>query len=139
MAFTVYGLTSTATPPGPYQNSSTDVTAITGGNPAVGAYLYGFVSGMQLSKFFYSSAGGTLALPQFVTPNALPTGATQIGTSAIYQSQYTDTNNNLRGGALYFAVQPQPGSPDAGSPQQFEVDPYTIFLVASSSSAYEWV
>ena len=138
MSFTVYGLTSAATAPGPYASTS-DVTAIGASAPAVGAFLYGFASGQQLSKFFFSSDSGALALPQFVVPNALPTGAVPVASGcAIYQSQYTDINGNLKGGALYFAVQPQAGSPDAGSPQQFEVDPYTVFLVSSTGTNYEW-
>lgn len=137
MAFTVYGLQTAAG--GPY-SASGDTTAITGGNPAVGANLYGFVTGEGVCKFFASSNGaqpyGAVNLPQFVTPNTVPIGAVQIGTSAIWavQSSYGfGFNTSTQVGQLYFAVQAQAGSPDVGSPQEFLVDPYTVFLVAAAN------
>jgi hypothetical protein len=146
MAFTVYGLMTSATPAGPYWTSG-DVTAITGANPPVGANFYGFVDGEQRSKFFYSSnllgPAGAVALPTLATPNVVPTGFVQIGTSAIYASSQTAYVPVPAGGAagitgascgeLFFTVQIQGGSPDAGSPVGYFVDPYTLFLVAAAA------
>lgn len=143
MAFTVYGLMTSSG--GPYWTSS-DVTNITGANPAPGANIYGFIEGQQLSKFFYSSnalgPAGAVALPTLVIPPTVPIGAVQIGTSAIFAVQQQAFIPDLQGsgfttattGQLYFAVQYAAGSPDAGSPAQFLVDPYTLFLVASATA-----
>lgn len=144
MAFTVYGLMTSGTPAGPYYTSS-DVTAITGGSPAVGALLYGFVTGGGVSKFFVSTAnstgiyGGTVVLPALATPNTVPIGAVQIGTSAIWATEQAypwGLNEGEATGQLYFAVTPAAGSPDVGSPTQYEVDPYTLFIVAAAN--YQW-
>lgn len=52
MAFTIYGLlASNATAGGPYWTSS-DVIAITGANPAVGANIFGFVDQEMRGRFF---------------------------------------------------------------------------------------
>lgn len=143
MAFTIYGL-QVATG-GPYTNGG-DTVAITGANPAAGVNFYGFVTGEQKSKFFYSSAGagpyGAVALPTLVVPNTVPFGAVQIGTSAIFlvqaQAFIPDPTGSgftaAQGGQLYFAVQLAAGSPDAGSPAQFLVDPYTLLFVAAGTS-----
>lgn len=143
MAFTIYGLMTTSG--GPYWTSS-DVTAITGANPAAGVNVYGFVSGEQKSKFFYSSNSlgpyGAVSLPTLLVPNTVPFGAVQIGTSAIFfvqaQAFIPDPTGSgfaaPQGGQLYFAVQPTAGSPDAGSPTQFLVDPYTLLIVAAAAA-----
>ena len=145
MAFTVYGLMTSSG--GPYWTSS-DVTNITGANPAAGVNVYGFIEGQQLAKFFTSSnangPAGAVALPTLVVPNTVPIGALQVGTSAIFfvqaQAGVPDPSGfgftALTGGQLYFAVQFAAGSPDAGSPSQYLVDPYTLILVAAASAQY---
>jgi hypothetical protein len=143
MAFLVYGLMTSSG--GPYWTSS-DVTNITGANPAPGVNVYDFVTGDQRARFFTSSnalgPAGPVALPTLVNPNSVPIGAVQIGTSAIWfvqaQAGIPDPSGfgftALTGGQLFFAVQFAAGSPDAGSPGQFLVDPYTLILVASTTA-----
>lgn len=142
MAFTVYGL-QTANG-GPYAAGG-DTVSITGANPAAGVNVYGFVTGEQKSKYFYSSNGagpfGAVALPTLVVPSSVPIGAVAIGTSAIFavqaQAFIPDPTGSgftaAQTGQLYFAVQLAAGSPDAGSPAQFLVDLYTLLFVAAST------
>lgn len=69
-------------------------------------------------------------------------GAVQIGTSAIWivqaQAFIPDPTGSAftaaQGGQLYFTLQLAAGSPDAGSPAQFLVEPYTLFFVAAGSA-----
>jgi hypothetical protein len=98
------------------------------------------VTGQGYSKFFASSNGnatyGQVALPALVAPNTVPIGFVQLGTSALWASQQAypfGQGESYMAGQLYFALTITAGSPDVGSPAEYLVDPYTLFLVAADT------
>jgi hypothetical protein len=139
MSITVYGQLTTGTPAGPYYSGG-DITAIASGINS--AYLVGFITGAGVSKFFANSQGaatfGQVSLPQLQVPNSVPVGAVAVNSSYVYaiESAYPfGLNEGESAGQLYFQVNIVSGSPDVGSPQEFLVDPYTLFI--TSSDQYE--
>lgn len=133
---------------GPYQTSG-DMSNISGVNPAPGVNIYGFVDNEMRGKFFYGSLGagffGAVALPTLLIPSTPPPGFQQVGSSAIFvnqaQSYVADPTNppasnftTATVGQLFFSVQYQAGSPDAGSPSSFFVDPSTLFFVCAQTA-----
>jgi hypothetical protein len=135
MSITVYGQLTSGTPAGPYYTSG-DVTAI--GSGMNSAYLWAFITGNGVSKFFANSNGnapfGQVSLPQLVTPNAVPVGAVAVSGSVVYaiESAYPfGLNTGTALGQLYFQVNVVAGSPDTASPQEFLVDPYTLFIMTT--------
>lgn len=133
MALTMYASLN-ATSGGPVETADfSDLSTL-----APGAYVYAFLSGTQNAKFFFSSAGGSVALPQTMdlTTVAVPYGYTVLAGGAVAQAQYTDVAGNLKKGGFWTMLKPAAGSPDAGSPTEFYFDSYVVLITTSLTS--EW-
>jgi hypothetical protein len=150
MALTVYALLDNSqaliagagtTVAGPWQHSTTSFTDIATLTSSVN--VVGFVDGSNRAKYFYSTATSpTVALPTLsAVPNAIPQGAVPLGTSGtsfVYVVAATpNASGGYSGGMLYFQVTPAAGSPDAGSPLQFSLDPYGLIICDSATTPWK--
>lgn len=125
---------------GPYVagSSFTDIGTLTSS-----VNIFGFVDGSNRAKYFFSSVGaapgGACVLPTLSSvPNAIPNSAVPLGTTGTSFVYAVVGNPGVAGqiGMLYFQVTPANGSPDAGSPTQYSLDPYGLLITDSATS--EW-
>lgn len=122
---------------GPWQHSTSSFTDI--GTLTSSVNVVGFVDGENRAKYFFSSVGaapgGACALPTLsAVPNAIPNSAVPLGTAGASLVYAVVQGGQI--GMLYFQITPANGSPDAGSPTQFSLDPYGLILVDSNTTPW---